>query len=77
MLSNYNVYKQSILSGIIPVVWSVAGRKWVCNDSRNTTIFGKISENNYMFRPLIRADSSYLVWFSVIFLFQPDDVPLN
>jgi hypothetical protein len=42
-----------ILSGIIPVVWSEAGRKWVCNDSQNTTIFAKILENNYMFRPLI------------------------
>jgi hypothetical protein len=25
----------------------------VCNGSRNTTIFGKISEINYMFRPLL------------------------
>jgi hypothetical protein len=25
----------------------------VCKDSRNTTIFRKIPENNYMFRPLI------------------------
>jgi hypothetical protein len=31
----------------------LAGRKWVFNDSRNTTIFGKIPENNYMFRSLI------------------------
>jgi hypothetical protein len=31
----------------------VAGRKWVCNGSRNTTIFGKISEINYMFRPVV------------------------
>jgi hypothetical protein len=30
-----------------------AGRKWVCNDSRNTTVFGKIPESNYMFRSLI------------------------
>jgi hypothetical protein len=30
-----------------------AGRKRVCNGSRNTPIFGKISEINYMFRPLI------------------------
>jgi hypothetical protein len=28
-------------------------RKGVCNGSRNTTIFGKIPENNYMFQPLI------------------------
>jgi hypothetical protein len=41
------------LSGIIPVVWSEATKKWVCNDSRNTTIFAKIPENNYMFQPLI------------------------
>jgi hypothetical protein len=30
-----------------------AGVKWVCNDSRNATIFEKIPEKNYMFRPLI------------------------
>jgi hypothetical protein len=62
----------------------------VCKDSRNTTVFGKILENNYMFRPLIEWAifrvkqennsenhiSSYVI-FAVILLFQPDDGPLN
>jgi hypothetical protein len=46
-------YTNCVLSGVIPVVWSEAGIKWVYNDSHNTTVLGKIPENNYMFRPLI------------------------
>jgi hypothetical protein len=34
----------------------LSDRKWVCNDSRNTTIFGKIPKNIYRFRPLIEWD---------------------
>jgi hypothetical protein len=35
------------------ILYQQASRKWVCNDCRNTTIFGKNPENNYMFRPVI------------------------
>jgi hypothetical protein len=61
----------------------------VCNDSRNTTIFVKIPENNYMFRPLIewaiitlKKENNIRLHvilrdFLCYFLFQPDDVPHN
>jgi hypothetical protein len=58
------------LSGVIPVVWFEAGRRWAFNYIRNTTTFGEIPENNYMSRPLIERAIIRLKtrFFAVIFI---------
>jgi hypothetical protein len=65
-------FRKTILSCITSVVWSEAGRKWVCIGSHITTTFGKIAENHHTYRPLIE-------WAIIRFKqdFKTDDGPIN